>query len=204
MNGPERQSLVLREAGHDDVARLAEVLAAAFHDDPVFVWLLPDQARRRERLRRFFALELRMAGLARGTVQTTDGLAGAALSLPPGQWHEPWPSQLRNLPAYVHAFGSRLPLATALLARVESRHPKPPHHYFAYIGVGPELQGQGIGRALMGPVLAGCDDARLPAYLEASTARSAALYQRLGFEQTGTLEYGGREPLRLMLRPPAA
>jgi GNAT superfamily N-acetyltransferase len=184
------------------VARLAEVLAAAFHDDPVWAWLLPDRDRRPEQLRRFFVLELRMAGLARGTVQTTDGLAGASLSLPPGQWHEPWPSQLRNLPAYLRAFGSRLPVATWLLARVESRHPRQPHHYFAYIGVAPDLQGRGIGSALMQPTLALCDQAGLPAYLEASTARSAALYQRLGFEQTETLHYGGSEPLRLMLRPP--
>ena len=208
MNGslpePERQSLALREAGHGDVARLADVLAAAFHGDPVWVRLLPDQDRRREQLRRFFVLELRMAGLARGTVQTTDGLAGAALSLPPGQWHEPWPSQLRNLPAYLRAFGGRLPLATWLLARVESRHPRQPHHYFAYVGVAPDLQGRGIGSTLMRPTLARCDHAGLPAYLEASTARSAALYRRLGFEETETLDYGGSEPLRLMLRRPAA
>lgn len=201
---PERESLVLREAGRDDVARLADVLAAAFHDDPVWVWMLPGQQRRPEQLRRFFALELRTAGLARGTVQTTDALAGAALSLPPGRWHEPWPSQLRNLPAYWRAFGSRLPRATWLLTRVESRHPKQPHHYFPYIGVAPEQQGRGIGSALMRPTLALCDQASLPAYLEASTARSAAMYQRLGFEQTETLEYGGSQPLRLMLRPPVA
>jgi GNAT superfamily N-acetyltransferase len=202
--GPERQSAVAREAGHGDVDRLADVLAAAFYDDPVWVWLLPEREQRREQLRRFFALELRVAGLARGTVQTTDGLPGAALSLPPGQWHEPWPSQLRNLPAYLGAFGSRLPMAIWLLARVESRHPRQPHHYFAYVGVTPEQQGRGIGSALMRPTLNLCDQAGLPAYLEASTARSAALYQRLGFEQTETLNYGGSQPLRLMLRPAPA
>ena len=202
--GPARQPIAPRQAGHGDVRKLAEVMAAAFQHDPVFVWLLPSEARRPAALRRFFALELRNAGLARGAVHTTADLAGAAVSLPPGQWHQPWPSQLLHGPAYLRAFGIHLPRATRLLAQAETRHPREPHHYFPFVGVAPGHQGQGIGSALMGPVLALCDQAGLPAYLEATCGRNAALYQRLGFELTGMLHYGGSEPLQLMLRPPTA
>ncbi len=54
----------------------------------------------------------------------------------------------------------------------------------------------------MAPTLELCDSAGLPAYLEASSERSAALYERLGFQLVGELQYGGSQPLRLMLRPP--
>jgi GNAT superfamily N-acetyltransferase len=91
-----------------------------------------------------------------------------------------------------------------LLTRMESRHVRPPHHYFPAIGVAPERQGQGLGRGLMAPTLERCDREGLPAYLEASSARNAALYERLGFEVIRELHYGGSQPLRLMIRPPGS
>ncbi len=109
---------------------------------------------------------------------------------------------LRHGPAYTRAFGTRLPRALALLTRMQSRHPRQAHHYFAFIGVAPERQGAGLGTRLMAPTLRSCDAAGLPAYLEASSARNAVLYARLGFELVEELHYGGREPLRLMLRAP--
>jgi GNAT superfamily N-acetyltransferase len=89
-----------------------------------------------------------------------------------------------------------------LLGRMEARHLPEPHHYFPAIGVAPASQGQGLGTRLMQPTLAGCDETGLPAYLEASCERNARLYGRLGFELIAELDYGGREPLRLMVRPP--
>ncbi|MDQ6605536.1 MAG: GNAT family N-acetyltransferase [Actinomycetota bacterium] len=78
---------------------------------------------------------------------------------------------LRHGPAYTRAFGTRLPRALALLTRMQSRHPRQAHHYFAFIGVAPERQGAGLGTRLMAPTLRSCDAAGLPAYLEASSAR---------------------------------
>jgi GNAT superfamily N-acetyltransferase len=184
------------------MAQLASVLAAAFNDDPVFERLLPNERTRPRGLQRFFDIELRAVGLARGSVYTTDQLAGAAISTGPGKWRLPPRAMALHGPAFARAFGVRLPRATTLLTRVESRHARQPHHYFAAIGVAPEQQGQGLGRGLMAPTLELCDRAGLPAYLEASSERSAALYERLGFELVGELQYGGSQPLRLMLRAP--
>lgn len=60
------------------------------------------------------------------------------------------------------------------------------HAYLLMIGVTPERQGEGLGTALMAPVLERCDREGVPAYLEASSARSRALYERLGFVFMGT------------------
>jgi ribosomal protein S18 acetylase RimI-like enzyme len=59
------------------------------------------------------------------------------------------------------------------------------HAYLWMIGVAPGRQGEGLGTALIESVLDRCDREELPAYLEASSARSRGLYERLGFEFTG-------------------
>jgi GNAT superfamily N-acetyltransferase len=174
-------------------------MADAFYDDPVFGWLLPDDRSRLARLRRFYAVELRHVGLGRGCAWTSEDLAGAAISSPPGAWQVP----LRAMLLQGSLFGARLARAARLLGAVEQRHPRAPHHYFAHIGVAPAAQGKGLGSRLMSPTLDLCDREGLPAYLEASSERSAALYERLGFQLTSELRVGGSPPLRLMLRPPS-
>jgi ribosomal protein S18 acetylase RimI-like enzyme len=187
----------IRVAGRGDVERLSVALAAAFHDDPVFGWLMPDARKRPARLRRFFGVELRRLVLVRGFAQTTDELSGAALTLPPGKWSSPpLVAALQGPP-----FGARMPSAGWLLAMMERRHLREPHYYLPYIGVAPRAQGRGLGTALMRPTLERCDAEGLPAYLEATSKRNALLYERLGFEHRGELRVGSSPPLMLMVRP---
>jgi ribosomal protein S18 acetylase RimI-like enzyme len=181
---------------------LAATLAAAFYDDPPFVWLMPDAGRRDKRLRLFFQLELRLVGLGQGNIWTGDGLAGALIATPPGKWRAATSVTGRDAITYVRAFGMRLSRAASLIAAMEASHFQAPHHYIPFIGVAPLAQGAGLGTRLLEPVLARCDQERLPAYLEATTERNAALYERLGFRQTGEFHYGASEPPRQMLRPP--
>jgi ribosomal protein S18 acetylase RimI-like enzyme len=188
----------LRPAIADDVHRLKATLAEAFHEDPIFNWLMPDDASRLARSRRFFAIGLRHMALARGRVWTSNDLLGAALSMPPGAWRVPPRTTLLQ----GTCFGRRLGKAGRLLATMEYRHPREPHYYFLDIGVAPYAQGKGLGSALMRPTLDRCDREGLPAYLEASSERNAALYERLGFRITRELRVAGSPPLRLMLRPP--
>jgi len=188
----------LRSATAEDVHRLKATLAEAFDDDPIFSWLMPDDASRTARLRRFFAIALRHMALTRGRVWTSDDLLGAALSMPPGAWRAPPRAVLLQGPC----FGRHMARAGRLLATIEYRHPRQPHYYFADIGVTPRAQGKGLGSTLMRPTLDRCDHEGLPAYLEASSERNAALYERLGFHITRELRTAGSPPLRLMLRPP--
>jgi ribosomal protein S18 acetylase RimI-like enzyme len=177
------------------------VLAEAFMEDPIFSWLIPDDAKRRVRLCHYFGIELRYFALPRGRVETTDDLAGAMLSLPPGKWRVP----PRTTLLHGRAFGARIAQAASLGTRMELRHMRlahEPHYYVRDIGVHPDTQGRGLGSALMRPTLERCDRERLPAYIEASSERSAALYERLGFQLVEELRVWGSPPLRLMLRPP--
>jgi GNAT superfamily N-acetyltransferase len=85
---------------------------------------------------------------------------------------------------------------------MEWRHVRGAHYYVRDIGVLPRRQGQGVGSALLRPTLERCDREGLPAYLEASSERSAALYERLGFGIRRVLRVGAGPPLWLMLRAP--
>ncbi|MFI9505476.1 GNAT family N-acetyltransferase [Nocardia sp. NPDC052566] len=79
-----------------------------------------------------------------------------------------------------------------LLAR---EHPREfPHSYLQVIVTVPEYRGKGSGAAILAERTKAASDAGLPAFLEASTERSARLYTRNGFVRTGvehTLPEGG-------------
>lgn len=188
----------LRPATAEDTHDLKNTLAEAFYEDPVLGWLMPDDSKRLARLRRFFAIELRHVVLPRGRVWTTGDLSGAALSLPPDAWRVPPRATLLE----GTAFGVHLARAARLGAAMERRHVREPHYYVRDIGVHPDMQGKGLGSALLRPTLDRCDREGLPAYLESSSERNAALYERLGFRLTAELRVAGSPPLRLMLRPP--
>jgi GNAT superfamily N-acetyltransferase len=78
-----------------------------------------------------------------------------------------------------------------------------PHFYLSVLGVEPVRQGEGVGTALMEPVLARCDRERIPAYLETATGRNVLLYERLGFDVVEELTLPKTDVHGwLMLRPP--
>ncbi|MGH6833122.1 MAG: GNAT family N-acetyltransferase, partial [Methyloceanibacter sp.] len=80
--------------------------------------------------------------------------------------------------------------------------PKEPHWYLPLIGTDPAKQGNGYGSALLRHALAICDREKMPAYLEATSARNVPLYQRHGFEALGTIQVGSSPPITPMLRKP--
>ena len=187
----------------EDADQVADVLAAAFTDDPVLGWLLPRAERRAAALRRFFGIEAAAIALPHGhtsVARTEVGTVGAALVLPPGQWRTPVPVLARHAVGYLRVFGPRIGHAVGILDALERRHLREPHFYLPYIGVRPEFHGRGIGTALLGPVLARADRDGLPTYLEASSPDSARLYRRLGFRTVQTVRPLGSPPLELMVR----
>lgn len=81
-------------------------------------------------------------------------------------------------------------------------HPHEPHWYLPLIGVDPSQQGRGHGGALLQHTLQICDREGLPAYLEATSPRSKALYLCHGFEESGVIQAGNSPAMWPMLRKP--
>ena len=191
-------------AGASDIAALARALAAAFEDDPIFGWLLPDERRRPDRLLRFFTLEIGDVVLPSGAAWMSPASSGACLELPPGKWRMPLRTQARHAPQFAAVFGRSLPRALITITKMERLHLREPHFYVPYVGVAPEAQGAGLGTKLLGRTVERADAAGLPTYLEATSERNAALYERLGFEHLGAFTVLGSPPLWPMRRPVSA
>ena len=202
---PALRPIEVRTAAADAVPKVAAALADAFINDPVYTWLLPGSLRLQARLRAMFAAEMEQYVLPNGgTVWTTFGCDGAVAELPPGAWEMPKSFTGKEAFRWVRAFGMRSPLAMRVQRAMEERHLREPHFYVRTVGVRTALQGRGVGSALMQPTLQRADSAGLPTYIEASTERSAALYERLGFLHMDVLELpDGGPPVWRMRRPPA-
>ena len=193
----------IRKARPDEVGRLAAVLARSFSDDPPMSWVIDDDSRRVGLLERSFELYLRKLWLDQDETYTTESVAGVCVWDAPGQWKVGIIDQLRLLPSMARIFGRMLPRVLRALATLESNHPSEPHYYLPFVGVDPEWQGRGLGAALIRPVLERCDDEKVPAYLEASSPRNRALYERHGFETTEEFTLGkGSPPVWRMWRAP--
>ena len=172
-----------RPATRADLDRMADVLAEAFHDDPVMAWLFGDDERRTvPRLRRFFAIE-GARHLQHPFVHTTDDHAGAAYWDPPGRWKTPFRHMVRLAPFMTLAMRQRIPRALRGLGKIEGAHARhPDHYYLAVLGTRPDRQGAGVGSALIQPVLDHCDEHGIGAYLESSKEQNIPFYRRHGFE----------------------
>ncbi len=176
--------------------------------EPVVNWLVPQRTRRTARRELMFALEIEQCILHGGGVALTadDGSGapvGGCLVLPPGRWQTPLSMDGRTALRWLRALGTKLPRASSFVRALEEHHLAELHYYVRWIGITPELQGHGLGSALMAPALDRCDREGLPAYIEASTERSAALYARLGFEHLTAPQLPAEFPhIWPMRRPP--
>jgi ribosomal protein S18 acetylase RimI-like enzyme len=186
----------VRAAQKPDITPLAQALGRAFYDDPVSVWMLPDDVSRTAQLTAFFGASTRAHHLSGGGVEVAyDGstVGAAALWDPPNGWKQSTWSQLRMVPALIRSFGFRLSQGRALSDLLDANHPEEPHWYLAVIGSDPSVRGQGFGKAVMQPRLDRCDADYCPAYLESSKEENVPYYERFGFRVIGeiTLPNGG-------------
>ncbi len=86
---------------------------------------------------------------------------------------------------------------------MRGHRPTYPHFYLQGLGADPPRQGEGLGCAVLAPVLARCDRERLLAYLETTKERNVGFYERRGFSVVGEarLPLDG-PPMWFMLREP--
>lgn len=185
----------------------AAVAARAFADDPMFTFIFPAADQRPRLLRRFFAAGLRY-GVLFGRVDTTDDGAGTALWLTPGQTDITPGRMIRSgmalLPLTLGMGAFRRFLAFVSYGdRVHSELMREPHWYLLNLAVDPQRQRQGIGSALIEPVLQRADHERQLCYLETNNPANLPFYARHGFEvgHAGQVPDGGPAFWGLVRKP---
>jgi GNAT superfamily N-acetyltransferase len=174
----------VRRADAGDAAGIAGVIAEAFHDIPVSLWIVPDPGDRARIYPDYFRIFVDMA-IPHGEVEVIDddsgdGVAAAAVWMPVMPDPIPAPDDYDILVGKI--CGQYADNFRALDEVMGRHHPHEPHHYLALLAVRPDHQAAGLGSALLNHHHRKLDAAGIPAYLEASSVRSRALYLRHGFE----------------------
>jgi GNAT superfamily N-acetyltransferase len=181
-----------------DEPRAVSTILLAFAADPMVRWCWPDAQQYLESMPAFTRA---FAGRAfpHQTAFCSMDYQGAALWLAPGiTMHE---SAVENVLRNTVHPAIRDDLRT-VLEQMDEFHPTEPHWYLPLIGIEPTYQGRGFGSLLIQHVLERCDTEGQPAYLVATSLRNVPLYQRHGFEMTGTIQVGSSPPLIPMVRTP--
>jgi GNAT superfamily N-acetyltransferase len=194
----------VRKAVPEDLPQISSALSRAFLDDPLFVWALPDADRRQRFTLEFFALYAK-AFLRHDETYTTAGdVVAAALWAPPGGVPVSGGDAEELGRRIEELAGPDGPRFFGLTKLFDEHHPPGFYWYLQFMGVAPGWQGQGIGSALMAPVLARCDREGVRAYLDATSQRNKRLYQRHGFQAEAAFAPAGGPALWPMWRQPAS
>jgi len=177
------------------VDTVTSVFSAAFQNDPLYSWLIPDELARRSLLPLFFNFRVRY-GLYYGEVHVTSPAAeGAAIWIPHTQtnmtrWKMIRSGALRFIRKADQVTLQRLKTLGAYADDLHRQHAPFPHWHLSPIAVCPENQGQGHGRILMKSMLDRLDREFLPCFLETQTPVNVTIYEKYHF----TIKHQGKIP----------
>ena len=191
----------VREATSADRVAISRAIGRAFFDDPVAIYLFPNEATRRAGFGSFARLAMDQFS-STGVTFVSDPVQGAAIwqapSPPrPGFWRQV-SLAFRLLRTARSGYARALRLGKA----IEKQNLKEPHWYLAMLGMEPEAQGRGLGTALLQPILERCDKQGATAYLESSKQSNIPFYQHRGFEVIGEISVPDGPTVWPMLRRP--
>lgn len=185
---------------------VANTLASAFDRDPLTRWTMGADAGEsiEPRLRILFGALTRLElGRDDHLMFTSDDFGGAAVWKRPNAWKGSTVDMLRTAPAMVRSLRTKTPRMIGSLNAIEKVHPTQEHYYLEVLGISQEMQGKGIGSAMIRPMLDRCDSEGMPAYLESSNPQNIAFYVRHGFVATGEIVVGkGAPTVTAMWRDP--
>jgi GNAT superfamily N-acetyltransferase len=193
----------VRPATVADRELLARIGAEGFSLDPVLCWAFQDEATRAERLLGLFTGLVDDFLPDRGVVHLADAASAAF-------WREPSFGQLSTAADRIEAAGDEGPTLdpgeierlAILSAAMEAHHPHEPHWYLNVVSTLPSRQSQGLGAAVLRPVLEQADAAGLPCYLESTNPRNRTLYYRNGFDDREEIPLDGGPSMLAMWREP--
>jgi GNAT superfamily N-acetyltransferase len=182
----------VRQLERSQLAQASQMAAQVFLDDPVFGYITPIDRDRRFRALDWLANKLLAYCLPHQQVYTTATIGGVAAWLPPNQFESGLLAYLKRVQSRqlyllpVKCGWNRLQHLVEYQLGLEQAHGEDmgdrPHWYLALMYVDPEQQGQGIGSALIAPILQRATEEGLPCYVIAFTQDGVRFYQKNGFE----------------------
>ena len=196
----------IRRMSAGDMDPVCEVIGQAFADNPNALAMVRGDRAKAQRVMKGGA---RVAKFGRNcsyglVAEQGDRVVGA---LNAARWplcQLPVGEKVRSAPAMVRMMGTALPRVLKLTNVWTKHDPKEPHWHIGPIGVDPDFQGQGVGKALLGSFLEMADEDGPTAYLEADVDRNVSLYEKFGFRVIGQADIFGvnNRFMRRDVKPP--
>jgi GNAT superfamily N-acetyltransferase len=169
------------------ISPAAQALAEGFHDDEIWVWLLPRGWQLRRVLPRYYEALINHVFIPRGAAWTTPDAAGGALWFPPGTEALGIGEQLRTGLALLPEGAGSLIKGLRWERLIHDSLPAVPHWRLNSLAVRPSAQHSGVGTTLIEPGLQQADAEGIGCYLETQRRRNIPYYRRFGFEEIGEL-----------------
>ena len=177
-----------------DIAVATEVLAQAFHDDPLWIYLEPNSKKRKKIIPTFFKLFVNLQLSSDHLFGIGNPIEGVASWSPPSPrrisaWEilkAAW--RIINSGIFDLIFSpilSKFMKSWRIFTRIEKMHKKyapQPHYYLEMIGVLPFSHGNGLASKLINYILEQADAKSISAYLETMNPKNVGLYEHFGFE----------------------
>ena len=173
----------VRQAGVADVDAASAVLADAFADYPWTQWTV-ESHRHAERVKGLQRLSMDRIALPYGEVWVAcddgDNVMSVAVWMLPDS---AVPASVLNEVGAAQATleGTRHEASVKAEACVAALRPTTPHYYLGAVGTRPDHQREGLGTAVLTPILDRADRENEPVFLETSTAENGRFYAGLGF-----------------------
>lgn len=194
----------MRLATAADVPALADTLALAFADDPIWGPVLRRADGSTDHLAAFWTPFVEGA-LRHDTVWLVDDGAAVAVWIPPGGT-EMSDEQFARVQAVVdeHLDAAQRDAFAGLMERFDANHPHPaPHYYLSLLATHPSRRGEGLAQQMLAANLAVFAADGFAAYLESTNPDNNRRYERAGFRIVGGFvsPLDERSPIATMWRP---
>jgi GNAT superfamily N-acetyltransferase len=156
------------------------ILADAFVTNPLHVSAFGPERMDQNRL--FFRIGLRHMFIGQSFVAIVNGKLSGYVHFNPAPHCLPPPQEIPNAAATVlKPLGDAIPSVIKWFTRWCHLDPDAPHVHLGPIGVSPDVQGQGIGTALMNRYVEYLKQERAAGYLETDRAENVEFYKKFGF-----------------------
>lgn len=176
-------TMISRPATSAELDTVAELCLAAFADEEVIAWVIPDPTARTSQLRAMFSASLEAvvnAGALLLAIADDGEPVAASIWVP----REGVPKGSR--PASPPPAGDESSRRRAAVeAATEARRPESAHLHLSSMATLPHHRGRGAGSAMIAAGLRKAQEHELPVYLEASNVNNRRLYERFGLRDHG-------------------
>ncbi|MHA1943205.1 MAG: GNAT family N-acetyltransferase [Candidatus Thorarchaeota archaeon] len=166
--------------------KAVDVLIRAFWDDPLNVYLFPDETKRKRFLPAFFEFRLKQGKLCGEVYTTSDEVEGVAIwkyyqKIDTTLWRIIRLGGLKMMRRSGLSLTRRMMKINDFVSKRRNEYATPPYMHLGPIAVDPEKQGKGYGSKLIRPMLTHLDEMKWHCYLEAQSESNVSLYEHFGF-----------------------